>query len=127
MNNKHPLATGLLAGMAVGAGVGMLLAPRRGSETRTMLRGHANRYKDGMSKGYKRASSSVNDWTHRGQGVYKNTRDKVAQGAKETGRYMREVADAVTRKSRRVGESPVRRPTMATATGQSHDTRHKSF
>jgi gas vesicle protein len=127
MNNNHPLATGLLAGVAVGAGIGMLFAPRRGSETRTQLRGHVNRYADGISKGYRRASDQVGDLAHRGQGVYKSTREKVAQGAKETSRYMREVADAVTRKSRRLGEAQVRRPAMATSSGQSHDTRHKSF
>ena len=131
MNNNHPLATGLLAGAAVGVGLGMLLAPRRGSETRTLLRGHANRYKDGIAKGYKRASHSVNGWAERGQGVYKNTRDKVTQGAKETGRYVRDVADAVTRRAHQQSETHVRRvpgsPAMATSSGQSHDPRHKSF
>jgi len=108
MNNNHPLATGLLAGAAVGLGVGMLFAPQRGSETRTQLRGQVGRYAGGIRKGYRRASTSVGDWTHRGKGIYATTRDKVTHGAKQTGQYVREVADAVTRKARQ-SDAPVRR------------------
>ena len=108
MNNNHPLATGLIAGAAVGVGVGLLLAPRRGSETRTQLKGHVNRYADGISKGYR------------------TTRDKVTHGARETGRYVRDVADAVTRKARHAdahGRGPV--SAVMGTTGQARDTKHR--
>jgi gas vesicle protein len=109
MNNNHPLATGLIAGAALGVGMGLLLAPRRGSETRTQLKGHVNRYAGGISKGYR------------------TTREKVAQGARETGRYVRDVADVVTRKARhgdaQSGRGPVS-AVMGTA-GQARDTKHR--
>ena len=62
MRGRHPLATGILAGTAVGACVGILLAPRRGSETR-------KRVGDGVNSGYRRAKGTVGQWAKSGQGA----------------------------------------------------------
>ena len=127
MNNNHPLATGLIAGAAVGVGIGLLFAPRRGSETRGQIKGHVNRYTGGISKGYRDASRKVGDWAHRGKGVYATTRDKVAHGARETSRYVRDVADAVTQKARHADAHSGRAPVSAvmSTTGPTRETKHR--
>jgi Gas vesicle protein len=110
MRGRHPLATGILAGTAVGACMGILLAPRRGSETR-------KRVGDGVNSGYRRAKDSVGQWARSGRGAYKSTRDKVVKGAKGTSQYVREVANAVTRKAHREGEADLRRMSSASSSG----------
>ena len=110
MRGRHPLATGILAGTAIGACVGILLAPRRGSETR-------KRVGDGVNSGYRRAKGTVGQWAKSGQGAYKSTRDQVVKGAKGTTQYVREVAGAVTRKAHREGDAALRRMSSASSSG----------
>jgi gas vesicle protein len=112
VRGRHPLATGIVAGTAVGACLGLLFAPRRGSETRSHL-------VNSTSNGYRRAKGSVGNWTHRGRGVYTATRDRIVKGAKGTGRYVRDVADAVTMKAHRQSDAPLRRvsPSPTTSVG----------
>ena len=49
---------GLLTGTVLGAGLGMLFAPRAGSELR-------NRISEQASEGYRRASESAGQWAER--------------------------------------------------------------
>jgi gas vesicle protein len=86
----HPVALGLLAGAAVGVGLGLLLAPRKGSEVRHQLADRA-----------KHVASSGHD-------AYCACRDAVSHGAQRTGRYVRDLADTVTRKAHKT--SPVEVP-----------------
>jgi gas vesicle protein len=86
----HPLAIGLLAGAAVGVGLGLLFAPRKGSEVRHQLADRA-----------KHVASSSHD-------AYGVCRDAVRESARRTGRQVRDLADTVTRKARRA--SPVEAP-----------------
>jgi len=48
MNNYGKLAVGLLTGVAVGATLGILLAPDKGSETRRKLAGSAGKLTDAL-------------------------------------------------------------------------------
>jgi hypothetical protein len=81
----HPIAIGFLAGAAVGAGLGLLLAPNKGSEVRHQL---ADRAKHVGSVGHD---------------AYCRCRDTVSHGAQRTGRYMRELAGTVRKKMGRTG------------------------
>jgi gas vesicle protein len=113
VRGKHPLATGMVAGTAVGACVALLFAPRRGSETRKQARDGVNRVVSSTSNGYRRAKGTVGNWANRSQKAYVATRDRVVKGAKGTSQYVREVTDAVTMKAHR--ESNTLKPAHATA------------
>src|SRR5262245_52564612 len=97
----HPLAFGLLAGTAVGVGVGLLLAPRKGSETRKQVGEQLAHARDACATSYHWAKDTAGDLAHRGRHAYDATSELVVNGAHETRRYVRDVADAVTMKSRR--------------------------
>ena len=71
---------GLLTGTVLGAGLGMLFAPRAGSELRSKLSEQADRM---ASEGYRRASESAGQWAERGREVYNKASEAVAKGADE--------------------------------------------
>jgi gas vesicle protein len=112
-HNGHPLALGLLAGAAVGVSLGMLLAPRKGAELRHELATRCNHLAGATSKGYRRAKDTAGHYAHRGQDAYHVARVRIGQSAQETRRYIRDVADAVTRKARRQA-NVAGQPTTAT-------------
>ena len=56
---------GLIAGAVLGAGIGMLLAPKAGSELRSQLGDQASRLRDRAAEGYSAASSKVADMYNR--------------------------------------------------------------
>lgn len=56
---------GLIAGAVLGAGIGMLLAPRAGSELRGQLGDQAARLRERASEGYAAASTKVADMYNR--------------------------------------------------------------
>ena len=86
---------GLLAGAAIGAGIGMLLAPKSGAELREQLSGRANDLAEKASEQYRRATSVANDAAERGREIYGKASDAVNRGAKEAQRYVRDTANAV--------------------------------
>ncbi len=103
--DNHSFAIGLLTGTAVGVALGMLFAPRAGSELRKQIR-------DQCSTGYQRARDTAGDWAHRCGEAFGNTREFLSHGAHDTQRYVHDVKDALTTKSpKRANGSP----TAATA------------
>jgi gas vesicle protein len=97
---------GLLTGTVLGAGLGMLFAPKSGSELRNQISEQAgnlaNTASDGYRKaseaateGYRRASETAGEWADRGRDVYDKTRDAVSRGAEEAQRYVRDAANTV--------------------------------
>jgi gas vesicle protein len=100
-NGKHRFAVGVLTGAAVGVGVALLFAPRTGAQMRHEIGHQWTRARDSCSTGYRRARGAASDWSGRGRHTYDVTRTKVVHGARETRQYVREVADAVTRKAHR--------------------------
>jgi gas vesicle protein len=117
VRGKHPLATGIVAGTAVGACVALLFAPRRGSETRKQAREGVNRVVSSTSNGYRRAKGTVGNWANRSQKAYVATKDRVVKGAQGTTRYVRDVADAVTMKGQRQSDATLRRVSSTVPSG----------
>jgi len=60
MNKSSTMGIGLLTGLAIGAAVGLLAAPKSGAETRSMLKEKAG---DARAK----ASETVSRWRNRGE------------------------------------------------------------
>src|SRR5215218_2402579 len=81
---------GLLAGTVLGAGLGMLFAPKAGSELRNQLSEQAGSMRDTASEGYRRASETAGDWAEKGRDMVDKAKDAVNKGADEASRYARE-------------------------------------
>jgi len=82
---------GLLTGTVLGAGLGMLFAPKSGSELRGQISEQANNLANQASEGYRRAAENAGEWVDRGRDVYGKARDAVSRGAEEAQRYVRDV------------------------------------
>ena len=66
---------GLLAGTVLGAGLGMLFAPKSGSALRTELADGANRLRRTAADTYTQASERVGHWVERGREAYNTARE----------------------------------------------------
>ena len=80
---------GLLAGTVLGAGLGMLFAPKAGSELRNQLSEQAGNIANQASEGYRRASESAEQWADKGREVYNKASEAVAKGAEEAQKYIK--------------------------------------
>ncbi len=76
---------GLLAGTVLGAGLGMLFAPKAGSELRNQLAESGRNLGQTASDGYRRAAERVSTVVDRGREVYDRARGTVNEAA-ERGR-----------------------------------------
>ena len=86
---------GLLTGTVLGAGLGMLFAPKAGSELRGQLSEQAGNLKnDGVGAVAERASETAGDLADRGREMYDKARDAVARGADEAQRYVKDAASS---------------------------------
>jgi gas vesicle protein len=83
---------GLLTGTVLGAGLGMLFAPKTGSELRGQLSEQAGNLANTASEGYRRAQESAGDLADRGRELYDKARDAMSRGAEEAQRYVRDAA-----------------------------------
>jgi gas vesicle protein len=85
---------GLLTGTVLGAGLGMLFAPKAGSELRNQLSEQAGNLANQASEGYRRAANTATEWAdkgrEKGREAYDRARDAVARGTDEAQRYVRE-------------------------------------
>ena len=71
---------GLLAGTVLGAGLGMLFAPKSGNELRSQLSEQAGRLKNTANETYAQASDKVSQMMDRGREVYDRARSSVKGG-----------------------------------------------
>ena len=78
---------GLLTGTVLGAGLGMLLAPKAGSELRGALGEQARNLGNVASEQYRRASETAGTWADRGRDIVDKARDAVVRGADEARNY----------------------------------------
>ena len=87
---------GLLTGTVLGAGLGMLFAPKAGSELRNQVAEQAGNLANTASEGYKRASEAAGSWAEKGRETYDKARDAVNRGADEAQRYVRDATSGMS-------------------------------
>src|SRR5450759_23087 len=101
---------GLLTGTVLGAGLGLLFAPKAGSELRSQLTDKAGTLANTASEQYRRATEAAGELADRGRDVYGKARDAVSKGAEDAQKavskgaedaqkYVREAASTVSRRS----------------------------
>ncbi len=74
-----------LAGLGIGAVVGILYAPQSGSETREILMAKADEGREFVRNRAKKAREQAEDWAERGKEVYASQKDQI-RSAVEAGR-----------------------------------------
>jgi gas vesicle protein len=77
---------GLLTGTVLGAGLGMLFAPKSGTELRGQISDSASSASRKASEQYKKASDAAHHLTEKGRGLYDRARDAVSRGTDEARR-----------------------------------------
>jgi gas vesicle protein len=85
---------GLLTGTVLGAGLGMLLAPKAGSELRGAISEQARNLGNTASEQYRKASENATGWAERGREFVDKARDAVSRGAEEARSYATGTKDA---------------------------------
>jgi gas vesicle protein len=90
---------GLLTGTVLGAGLGMLLAPKAGSELRGALGEQARNFSNVASEQYKHARETAGTWAERGREMMDKARDAVSRGADEARNYAREATGGASGQS----------------------------
>ena len=94
---------GLLTGTVLGAGLGMLFAPKSGSELRNQLSEQAGNLANTASEGYRKAAENAGQWAEsgkaaateladRGRDLYDKAQDAVNRGTEEAQRYVRDAS-----------------------------------
>src|SRR3954466_13226761 len=71
---------GLLAGTVLGAGLGMLFAPKPGAEIRNKLSEQAGKLRSTAADGYQQASGKVTQIVDRGREAYDRARSTTGTG-----------------------------------------------
>lgn len=84
-NNSSNSFVWFLAGMGLGALVGVLYAPRSGNETRDVLRARAEEGRDYVRTRARDVRSQASDWVDRGREVVNQQKDQF-RAAYEAGR-----------------------------------------
>ena len=74
-----------LAGLGIGAAVGILYAPRSGSETRDALRSKAEQSREYMRNQARQAREQASDWVDKGRDVVNQQKEQF-RSAYEAGR-----------------------------------------
>lgn len=75
---------GLLAGTVLGAGLGMLFAPKAGTELRTAIGEQAGRLRSTANDTYQQATDKVSQIVDRGREAYDRARTGAAGGGSQT-------------------------------------------
>src|SRR5215207_3399951 len=78
---------GLLTGTVIGAGLGMLLAPKAGSDLRGQVAEQARHFGTKASEQWSKASETATGWAERGREVVNQAREAVNRGTEEARGY----------------------------------------
>ena len=84
---------GLVAGAAIGVGLGFLFAPKSGAALRRDIARRAREIQDDAADQYDRASDAAHDLAGRGREAARHARTAVATGIREARRYANDIAD----------------------------------
>lgn len=79
---------GLLAGTVLGAGLGLLLAPKSGSDLRGQIGEQARHLGSKANEQYHRASDTATNWAERGRDMVHQARNAVQRGVEEVRGYV---------------------------------------
>jgi len=83
------LVTGLLVGTVFGLGLGMLLAPRSGSELRDRIGERAKNLRRGAVDQSHKTGERAREWAARGRDLVERGREAVSRGVEEAQRTAR--------------------------------------
>jgi gas vesicle protein len=86
---------GLLAGTAIGVGLGLLFAPKEGADLRRDIAKRARDLRDDAGEQIDRVTEAADDLVERGRDVAQHARSAVSSGIREARRHGTDVADAV--------------------------------
>jgi gas vesicle protein len=90
-SRDHRFLIGFIAGAALGAGFGMLFAPRAAVELRRRLADSAKSLGESASERYQQASARVGtaakEATNKGRAIRDNLADTVVRGAQKVEQY----------------------------------------
>lgn len=97
MANRHAYAEtrstslgfimGLLVGTLVGAGLGILLAPKAGADVRGEIQRRGRNMGQQAADRYREASDTASRWADRGRETVDRVRSAVSKGAEEARRF----------------------------------------
>src|SRR5437016_13702664 len=82
-NGGGSFVMGLLTGTVLGAGLGMLFAPKSGSELRGQISEQAGNIANAASDQYRKVSEAAGDLADRGRDMYDKARDAVSRRSEE--------------------------------------------
>lgn len=100
-NGSGGFMMGLLAGTVIGAGLGLLFAPKNGSELRGQLSRRAESLANSASEGYRRASASASQWAEKGRDLGRDVADKGREMGREAYGRAREAVERGTEEAER--------------------------
>jgi len=78
---------GLLTGTVLGAGLGMLLAPKAGSELRGVIGEQARNWSTTASEQYRHARDAAGGWAEKGRDMVNQARDAATHAADQARGY----------------------------------------
>jgi gas vesicle protein len=87
---------GFLAGTMVGAGLGLLFAPKPGADFRNQISEQADSLANTASEGYRRMSDTAGDLAVKGRQAYGKVRSAVSRGADGAKRFAQEATSGET-------------------------------
>ncbi len=91
---------GLLTGTVLGAGLGMLFAPKPGSELRGQISDGATTVGRTASEGYRKAAGAATTIAEKSRDLYGRAREAVSRGADEVKRYTNQQSEERPAESR---------------------------
>jgi gas vesicle protein len=86
-NGGGSFVMGLLTGTVLGAGLGMLFAPKVGSDLRNQVREQAGNLANTASDGYRRAAETAGQYAERGRDLAGDLAGRAREAAETAGQY----------------------------------------
>ena len=85
--------SGLLFGAAVGAALGVIFAPRAGSDTRRQIATSGKNFRDGAMRTYEQARESANSAVSKARGAYDRGREAFERTRRDVENTVSDAAD----------------------------------